>query len=83
MEVEAVRRPKRLIPPPSRSDRPPAGHAVRSAYATTFFSRQTYNDSSLLRDIEDRIARLTMIRQPPPFPPLPSRPAPSPRRPRP
>ena len=34
-----------------------------SAYATVFFQRQTYEDNELLRDIEDRIARLTMIRQ--------------------
>ena len=34
-----------------------------SAYATVFFSRLAYNRSVLLRDIEDRISRLTMIRQ--------------------
>ncbi len=35
----------------------------RSAYATVFFKKSTYASNVLLRDIEDRIARLTMIRR--------------------
>ncbi len=34
----------------------------RSAYATVFFKQNAYASNILLRDIEDRIARLTMIR---------------------
>ncbi len=40
-------------------------YADRSAYATVFFKQSAYASTVLLRDIEDRIARLTMIRPDP------------------